>query len=140
VHVSARTYLALIHLLYLFKDRVAIVDLLIRVVEIIGDPTAALFWIDLNYRIIRDDHPDVYNSVTQTFDDYDGFVSSPGPSLDGRNERKRMWGLLFATILAGLVVVGQQVEQKFFFYWPTETTQCQVRHFLFTRMMLMIDY
>jgi hypothetical protein len=63
LHVSARTYLAVINLLYLFKDRVAIVDLLIRVVEIIGDPTAALFWITLNYRIIRDDHPDVYYSV-----------------------------------------------------------------------------
>jgi hypothetical protein len=51
-----------------------------------------------------------------------------------------MWGLLFATILAGLVVVGQQVEQKFFFYWPTETTQCQVRHFLFTRAELIVDH
>jgi hypothetical protein len=52
-----------------------------------------------------------------------------------------MWaGLFFAGILCGLVVVGQQVEQKFFFYWPTETTQCQVRHFLFTRMMLMVDH
>jgi hypothetical protein len=52
-----------------------------------------------------------------------------------------MWsGLLFASFLAGLLVVGQTVEQKFFFYWPTETTQCQVRHFLFTRVVLMIDH
>lgn len=34
--------------------------------------------------------------------------------------------VLLAGVLGGLVVVGQMDEQKFFFYWPTETTQCQV--------------
>jgi hypothetical protein len=71
LHASARTYLAVINSLYLFKDRVAIVDLLIRVVEIIGDPTAALFWIQLNYRIIRDDKAFLYCSVIQGFNSYD---------------------------------------------------------------------
>ena len=57
-----------------------------------------------------------------------------------------MWtigAVLLAGVLGGLVVVGQMDEQKFFFYWPTETTQCQVSEtLLFDRQvegfMLMI--
>lgn len=40
-----------------------------------------------------------------------------------------MWtigAVLLAGVLGGLSVLGQMDEQKFFFYWPTETTQCQV--------------
>jgi len=50
-----RRHLAVINSLYLFEARVAIVDPISGYIEIIGDPTAALFWINLNYRIIRDD-------------------------------------------------------------------------------------
>jgi hypothetical protein len=40
-----------------------------------------------------------------------------------------MWtigAVLLAGLMGGLVALGQTDEQKFFFYWPTETTQCQV--------------
>jgi len=58
-----------------------------------------------------------------------------------------MWtidNVLLAGVLGGLrLVLGQMDEQKFFFYWPTETTQCQVSEtLLFDRQvegfMLMI--
>lgn len=57
-----------------------------------------------------------------------------------------MWTIgagLLAGVLGGLAVLGQMDEQKFFFYWPTETTQCQVSEtLLFDRQvegfMLMI--
>jgi len=57
-----------------------------------------------------------------------------------------MWttgAALLAGVLGGLAVLGQMDEQKFFFYWPTETTQCQVSEtLLFDRQvegfMLMI--
>lgn len=41
-----------------------------------------------------------------------------------------MWvhclGLGLVVTLAGMLVSAQMDEQKFFFYWPTVTTQCQV--------------
>ena len=112
--------------------------------EITGDLTAALFCIEL-LSVYR------FPTAVQQRRPLDTQLNEVKPSLVRDNLRNRspsrrvwkMWGgILFASLLGGLAVVGQTVEQKFFFYWPTETTQCQVRHFgtYVWKDMLMIDH